>query len=92
MQSLITDTLAYVKAVVKGVEKSEKVRKQALKKKMKLRRRGISVPIGDEGDVDGTKAAGLIFARRRLFALAVAMNHPAVFIALPLRGLRSLRE
>ena len=37
-----------------------------MKKKLKLRRRGISVPIGEEGDVSGECAAGLIMARRRL--------------------------
>merc|ERR1712127_1177741 len=35
LQQLIKDTLTYVKGVVKGAEKSEKIRKSALKKKLK---------------------------------------------------------
>ena len=66
LQQLITDTLEYVRGLSKSSEKKERKRIETLKKKLKIRRKGISVPIGEEGDENGTQAAALILIRRRL--------------------------
>ena len=64
--TLVTDTMTFVKGLEKMTEKSESTRKKLLKKKLKMRRKGISVPIGPEGDESGEQATNLIMVRRRL--------------------------
>jgi len=66
LQSLIQDTLTFVKGLEKVTDKSEVTRKSLLKKKLKMRRKGVSVPIGKEGDDTGEQAANLVLVRRRL--------------------------
>jgi len=66
LQSLVKDTLTFVKGLEKVTEKSEVTRLSLLKKKLKMRRKGVSVPIGKEGDETGEQAAGLLLVRRRL--------------------------
>ena len=59
LQKLAKDTLAFIKGLAKQSEKTEVQRKKTLKKKNKLRRRGVSVPIGAEADETGEQAAGI---------------------------------
>ena len=66
LQKLAKDTLAFVKGLAKQSEKAEVQRKKTLKKKNKLRRRGVSVPVGSEADETGEQHTALTVMRRRL--------------------------
>lgn len=66
LKKLSKDTLSYVKGLAKTAEKGEVHRKRVLKKKNKLRRRGVSVPVGFEADETGELAAALTTMRKRM--------------------------
>jgi tetratricopeptide (TPR) repeat protein len=66
LQKLAKDTLSYVRGLAKTTEKAEAHRKKVLKKKNKLRRRGVSVPIGFEADETGEQAVALATMRKRM--------------------------
>ncbi len=66
LKKLSKDTLSYVKGLAKSAEKGEVHRKRVLKKKNKLRRRGVSVPVGFEADETGELAAALATMRKRM--------------------------
>ena len=66
LKKLSKDTLSYVKGLAKTAEKAEVQRKRVLKKKNKLRRRGVSVPVGFEADETGEQAAALSTMRKRM--------------------------
>ena len=66
LQALVKDTYTFVKSLAKSAEKSETARKKLLKKKLKQRRNGASVPIGKEGDESGQLKANFDLIRKRL--------------------------
>jgi tetratricopeptide (TPR) repeat protein len=66
LKKLSKDTLSYVKGLAKSAEKAEVHRKRVLKKKNKLRRRGVSVPVGFEADETGELATALGIMRKRM--------------------------
>jgi len=52
LTQLANDTHAFVQGLLANAEKAESTRKRAIKKKNALRRKGISVPVGKDGETD----------------------------------------
>ena len=85
---LVRDTLSFVKCLLKSSLARDKTHKKILKKKAKMRKRGISVPNGIESDENGELSTHLDCLRKRL------MLHERLLTLAELRreGMSGLRQ